>query len=99
MHNAIDPSRFSRSSRAIDAIDATDPIDAIDAMDVIPRQTQRPGFTVWLTGLPCSGKSTLASMLQKDLCGLGFAAEILDGDEVRQHLTRGLGYSGEENIL
>ncbi len=65
-------------------------------MDAITRQTPRPGFTVWFTGLPCSGKSTLASLLQKELHGRGLAAEILDGDEVRQRLTKGLGYSKED---
>ncbi len=65
-------------------------------MDSITRQTQCYGFTVWFTGLPSSGKSTLASMLQKELHGLGLQAEILDGDEVRQRLSRGLGYSKED---
>ncbi len=78
-----------------------DAIDTRDPMDAITRETQRCGFTVWFTGLPCSGKSTLASLLQKELHGRGLAAEILDGDEVRQRLTKGLGYSKkdrEENI-
>ena len=59
------------------------------------------GFTVWFTGLPCSGKSTLAKMLHANLGQNGCAAEILDGDEVRQRLTKGLGFSKEgrdENI-
>ena len=59
------------------------------------------GFTVWFTGLPCSGKSTLAKMLHAHLGQNGCAAEILDGDEVRQRLTKGLGFSKEgrdENI-
>ncbi len=71
-------------------------MDAIDPMPAITPHTQRPGFTVWFTGLPCSGKSTLASLLQKELHGRGLAAEILDGDEVRQRLTKGLGYSKED---
>jgi len=74
-------------------MDAMDAIDTRDSMDAI---TPRRGFTVWFTGLPCSGKSTLASMLQKELHGRGIAAEILDGDEVRQRLTKGLGYSKED---
>lgn len=56
----------------------------------------RQGFTVWFTGLPCSGKSTLAALLQKELQGRALAAEILDGDEVRQRLTKGLGFSRED---
>jgi len=61
----------------------------------------RKGFTVWFTGLPCSGKSTLAKMLHEHLGENGCAAEVLDGDEVRQRLTKGLGFSKEgrdENI-
>lgn len=62
---------------------------------------RRQGFTVWFTGLPSSGKSTLASMLQERLRGLEYAVELLDGDEVRQRLTKGLGFSKadrDENI-
>jgi adenylylsulfate kinase len=57
---------------------------------------KRKGFTVWFTGLPCSGKSTLANLLQKELDEMGFAAEVLDGDEVRKRLTRGLGFTKED---
>ena len=59
------------------------------------------GFTIWLTGLPCSGKSTLARALGAALKDRGCAVEILDGDEVREHLSRGLGFSRadrDENI-
>jgi adenylylsulfate kinase len=54
------------------------------------------GFTVWFTGLPCSGKSTLSWMLQKLLSGNGLPVEILDGDEARQRLTKGLGFSKQD---
>ncbi|RKZ21923.1 adenylyl-sulfate kinase [bacterium] len=54
------------------------------------------GFTVWFTGLPCSGKSTLAQMLKDELVKRGFKVEVLDGDVVRQHISRGLGYSKED---
>ncbi len=57
---------------------------------------KRQGFTVWLTGLPSSGKSTLAHLLQKEMDELGFPVEVLDGDEVRQRLTKGLGYTKED---
>lgn len=62
---------------------------------------RRQGFTVWFTGLPSSGKSTLANMLGEKLGELGYPLELLDGDEVRQRLTRGLGFSKadrDENI-
>jgi adenylylsulfate kinase len=60
------------------------------------------GFTVWLTGLPSSGKSTLAKMLFAELQARGLKTELLDGDVVRTHLSKGLGYSKEDrdtNIL
>ena len=54
------------------------------------------GFTVWLTGLPCSGKSTISIELARRLRSLGHRVEILDGDLVRQHLSKELGYSRED---
>ncbi len=54
------------------------------------------GAVVWLTGLPASGKSTLASRLEERLRGLGRAAVVLDGDEVREALVPRPGYSPEE---
>jgi adenylyl-sulfate kinase len=54
------------------------------------------GFTLWFTGLPCSGKSTLAEIVAKELESRGRGVEILDGDVVRTHLTKGLGFSKED---
>jgi adenylyl-sulfate kinase len=54
------------------------------------------GFTLWFTGLPCSGKSTLAEILAKDLEQRGRGVEILDGDVVRTNLTKGLTFSKED---
>ncbi|MGH8071172.1 MAG: adenylyl-sulfate kinase [Candidatus Entotheonellia bacterium] len=54
------------------------------------------GFTVWFTGLPSSGKSTLARMLEQVLGERGQRVEVLDGDEVRLRLSRGLGFSKED---
>jgi adenylyl-sulfate kinase len=54
------------------------------------------GFTVWFTGLPSSGKSTLARMLERVLLERGQHVEVLDGDEVRLRLSRGLGFSKED---
>src|SRR3989338_6805156 len=59
------------------------------------------GVTLWFTGLPCSGKSTIAQIAGEELRRRGHRVELLDGDEVRQHLTKGLGFSKEgrdENI-
>jgi len=54
------------------------------------------GFTLWFTGLPCSGKSTLAKRVEEILLERGMNVEVLDGDEVRKNLTKGLGYSKED---
>ncbi len=54
------------------------------------------GFTVWLTGLPCSGKSTLARQLARRFLRRGRKVEVLDGDLVRQSLSYGLGFSRED---
>ncbi len=51
------------------------------------------GFTLWLTGLPGSGKSTLAGLAAAELRRRGYRVEILDGDEVRTHLSKDLGFS------
>lgn len=58
--------------------------------------------TVWLTGLPSAGKSTIARALEKRLLDEGRRVEVLDGDVVRTHLTKDLGFSREdrrENVL
>src|SRR5215471_18026854 len=54
------------------------------------------GFVVWLTGLSGAGKSTIASLLQAELAERGRHTEVLDGDEVRTNLSKGLGFSKED---
>src|SRR6267378_1074490 len=54
------------------------------------------GFVVWFTGLSGSGKSTLAAMLAGEIARRGTHVETLDGDEVRMHLSKGLGFSKED---
>jgi sulfate adenylyltransferase/3'-phosphoadenosine 5'-phosphosulfate synthase len=54
------------------------------------------GFVVWFTGLSGAGKSTLAALLAAELRHRGVHVEVLDGDEVRTHLSRGLGFSRED---
>ncbi|HEY6106413.1 MAG TPA: adenylyl-sulfate kinase, partial [Anaeromyxobacteraceae bacterium] len=54
------------------------------------------GAVVWLTGLPASGKSTLAARLRERLEALGRMAVVLDGDAVREALVPRPGYSAEE---
>jgi adenylylsulfate kinase len=57
------------------------------------------GFTVWFTGLSGSGKSTIAEMLFHEFQARGMKTEILDGDVVRQNLSKGLGFSKEDRDL
>ena len=54
------------------------------------------GFVVWFTGLSGAGKSTIATALQAELSRRGRHSELLDGDEVRTHLSKGLGFSKED---
>ncbi len=54
------------------------------------------GFTAWFTGLPCSGKTTIADGVAEVLRGRGLKVELLDGDIVRKGLTSDLGFSKED---
>jgi adenylylsulfate kinase len=54
------------------------------------------GFTLWFTGLSGAGKSTLAQYLTPILKERGCKVEVLDGDEVRENLSKGLGFSKED---
>ncbi len=54
------------------------------------------GFTLWFTGLSGSGKSTLANLVADELRSRGHRVEVLDGDEVRTNLSKGLGFSKED---
>lgn len=54
------------------------------------------GFTLWFTGLSGAGKSTLADEISRRLLRHGIGHEVLDGDVVRTHLSKGLGFSRED---
>ena len=58
----------------------------------IPMTTSRY-FTLWFTGLPCSGKTTLADLVARELLSLGSPVERLDGDIFRKSASKELGYS------
>jgi adenylyl-sulfate kinase len=60
-----------------------------------------PGCCLWFTGLSGAGKSTIANIVGDELRGRGRKVELLDGDEVREHLSKGLGFSKadrDENV-
>jgi adenylyl-sulfate kinase len=57
---------------------------------------KQKGFTLWFTGLSGAGKSTLSTRVAEELRRRGLNVEILDGDEVRTNLSKGLGFSKED---
>ncbi|MGF1492773.1 MAG: adenylyl-sulfate kinase [Microcoleaceae cyanobacterium] len=57
---------------------------------------EHKGVTVWLTGLSGAGKSTVTFALAEQLRGMGCKVEVLDGDEIRENLSKGLGFSKED---
>src|SRR5205085_1846455 len=54
------------------------------------------GVTLWFTGLSGAGKTTLARIVENELCRRGHKVEVLDGDIVRTNLSKGLGFSKED---
>ncbi|MDP7061570.1 MAG: adenylyl-sulfate kinase [Planctomycetota bacterium] len=60
------------------------------------QMTDHKGFVLWFTGLSGSGKSTLSRMIEGELRKRGCKIEVLDGDEVRENLSKGLGFSKED---
>ena len=59
----------------------------------------RRGATLWFTGLPSAGKSTIAHALANELRAVGERVQVLDGDEVRPHLSTGLGFTREDRDI
>ena len=62
-------------------------------------EVEHKGFTLWFTGLPCSGKTVLANAVAEDLRKRDMKVERLDGDIVRKSLTRDLGFSEEDRNM
>ena len=58
--------------------------------------SEHKGFTLWMTGLSGSGKSTITEVLIDEFDERGLPLEVLDGDVVREHLSKGLGFSKED---
>ena len=61
-----------------------------------PRPLAHQGFTLWFTGLSGAGKSTISGIIEKRLREAGARVEVLDGDVVRENLSKGLGFSKED---
>jgi adenylyl-sulfate kinase len=57
------------------------------------------GFTLWFTGLSGAGKSTISGIIEKRLRDAGAKVEVLDGDVVRENLSKGLGFSKEDRDI
>jgi adenylylsulfate kinase len=57
---------------------------------------ETPGCCLWFTGLSGAGKSTIANIVVAELRASGRNVELLDGDEIREHLSKGLGFSKED---
>jgi adenylylsulfate kinase len=57
------------------------------------------GFCLWFTGLSGAGKSTIASIVVTELQARGHRVELLDGDEVREHVSKGLTFSKEDRDI
>jgi len=68
----------------------------VDATPATAAAVQERGATVWLTGLPSAGKTTIALALAERLRAEGHRVELLDGDEVRTFLSAGLGFTPED---
>ncbi len=63
------------------------------------RSLEKKGITLWFTGLPCSGKTTLAAAVKFELARMGHEAEHLDGDVLRASISKNLGYSKRDRQL
>jgi adenylylsulfate kinase-like enzyme len=59
-------------------------------------EESRQGFVLWLMGMSGAGKTTISFLLEGWLRAQGARVERLDGDEVRKHLSKGLGFSRED---
>ena len=57
---------------------------------------EHKGFTIWFTGLPCAGKTSISIELEKKLSANDYKVERLDGDNIRKHLTKDLGFTPED---
>ncbi|HEY9667629.1 MAG TPA: adenylyl-sulfate kinase [Coleofasciculaceae cyanobacterium] len=68
----------------------------IRTLEAAAHQEQKCGVTIWLTGLSGGGKTTISKFLEQELRSQGYKVTLLDGDVIRQNLTKGLGFSKED---
>src|SRR3954453_7927476 len=61
--------------------------------------SEHPGFTIWFTGLSGAGKTTISDLVAPALRERGLKVEVLDGDVVRENLSKGLGFSKEDRDI
>jgi adenylyl-sulfate kinase len=69
---------------------------ARDMVEEAEPKEMHKGFTLWFTGMSGAGKSTISRLLELKLRQFGARVEVLDGDVVRTHLSKGLGFSKED---
>jgi adenylylsulfate kinase len=74
-------------------LSARDVDERISTSTRIGRLTSQPGLTIWLTGLSASGKTTICEAAAAELLASGLRVEVIDGDVIRNHLCKDLGYS------
>ena len=60
---------------------------------------KKGGFVLWFTGLPASGKTTVANLVKAELLNLGYKVEVLDGDDLRKKLDPEIGFSPEDRAI
>ncbi|MBK7172007.1 MAG: adenylyl-sulfate kinase [Bacteroidales bacterium] len=71
--------------------------ELISRLDKEKRLKQR-SKVIWFTGLPCSGKTTLALGVEKQLFEQGYLCQVLDGDNVRKGINNNLGFSNDDRL-
>jgi len=72
--------------------------DRIVSREAKEQKLHQHARVIWFTGLPCSGKTTLALGLEQELFGMGFVCKVLDGDFVRSGINSNLGFSNSDRL-
>jgi bifunctional enzyme CysN/CysC len=106
-HQPLYADRYSES-RSTGAFILVDPIsnetlaagmisaDLEGRVDAVRNQQAAEGMAIWFTGLSSAGKSTISKAVYEKLWAKGYKVELLDGEAVRQHLTKDLGFSKQD---